>query len=58
MGGDVYWGNQKLELSLQVRNILDTKYYNHTSYYKLIDLPEAGRNFIISLKIPLNIIKS
>jgi iron complex outermembrane receptor protein len=58
MGGDVNWGNQKLELSLQVRNILDTKYYNHTSYYKLIDLPEAGRNFIISLKIPLNIIKS
>lgn len=58
MGGDVYWGSQKLELSLQVRNILDTKYYNHTSYYKLIDLPEAGRNFMISLKIPVNIIKS
>lgn len=58
MGGDIYWGKQKLELSLQVRNILNTKYYNHTSYYKLIDLPEAGRNFIISLKIPVNIIKS
>ncbi len=58
MGGDVYWGNQKMELSLQVRNILDAKYYNHTSYYKLIDLPEAGRNFIISLKIPINIIKN
>jgi len=58
MGGDVYWGKQKLELSLQVRNILNTKYYNHTSYYKLIDLPEAGRNFIISLKIPINIISN
>lgn len=56
MGGDVYWGKQKLELSLQVRNILNTKYYNHTSYYKLIDLPEAGRNFMISLKIPIEII--
>lgn len=58
MGGDIYWGNQKLELSIQLRNILDTKYYNHTSYYKLIDLPEAGRNFIISLKLPINIIKN
>lgn len=58
MGGDVYWGKQKLELSLQVRNILNTKYYNHSSYYKLIDLPEAGRNFIISLKLPINIIKN
>jgi iron complex outermembrane receptor protein len=58
MGGDIYWGSQKLELSLQIRNILDTKYYNHTSYYKLIDLPEAGRNFVINLKIPIEIINN
>lgn len=58
MGGDLYWAHQKLELSIQIRNILNTKYYNHTSYYKLIDLPEAGRNFIINLKLPINIIKN
>jgi iron complex outermembrane receptor protein len=47
----VLW-RQPLLLNLQVQNILDKKYFNHTSFYRLIDLPEAGRNFIVSLKIP------
>lgn len=46
---------QQLTLSLQAQNLLNTKYLNHTSFYRLIELPEAGRNIIMSLKVPFNI---
>lgn len=44
---------QKWNVSLQVNNLLDKKYLNHTSFYRLIDLPEMGRNIILTLKIPV-----
>lgn len=53
-GGKVAIGKQQLEVNLQVKNLLNTKYFNHTSYYRLINLPEAGRNFIINISIPLS----
>ncbi len=31
-----------LRLSLRIHNLLNTKYYDHTGYYRLIDLPEPG----------------
>lgn len=43
---------QPFVISLQVQNLFNTSYFNHTSFYRLIDLPEAGRNVILSLKIP------
>jgi iron complex outermembrane receptor protein len=46
---------QQLTLSLQAQNLLNTKYLNHTSFYRLIELPEAGRNIIMSLKVPFNV---
>lgn len=46
---------QPLILSLQAQNLLNTKYMNHTSFYRLIELPEAGRNLILSLKIPFQL---
>ncbi|MBR1928386.1 MAG: TonB-dependent receptor [Paludibacteraceae bacterium] len=33
-----------LSITLKADNILNTKYYDHTSYYRLIDIPEAGWN--------------
>jgi len=45
---------QQLMLSLQAQNLLNTRYLNHTSFYRLIELPEAGRNIILSLKVPFN----
>ncbi|OOG15778.1 hypothetical protein BWD42_24175 [Sphingobacterium sp. CZ-UAM] len=45
-------GRSALQLRLQIQNILDTKYMNHTSFYRLISLPEQGRNIILSLGIP------
>jgi len=47
------WG-QPVQLSLQVQNLLDTRYLNHTSFYRLIELPEAGRNIVLSLKVPFS----
>lgn len=47
---------QVVEVHLQVRNLFDTKYFNHTSFYRLIDVPEPGRDLIISVKVPFNII--
>lgn len=39
-------------VSLQAQNLLNTKYLNHTSFYRLISLPEAGRNLVFLVKIP------
>ncbi|WP_100610116.1 TonB-dependent receptor [Confluentibacter lentus] len=39
------------QLRLKLNNVLDTKYFNHTSFYRLIDVPEAGRNISLSLTI-------
>ncbi|WP_316814093.1 TonB-dependent receptor [Pedobacter heparinus] len=46
---------QQLMFSLQVQNLLNSRYLNHNSFYRLIELPEAGRNIILSLKVPFNI---
>ncbi|WP_232336531.1 TonB-dependent receptor [Mucilaginibacter aquatilis] len=51
-GTKVNFYNRPLMLSLQVQNVFDTRYLNHTSFYRLIQLPEAGRNIILSAKIP------
>ncbi len=38
--------------NLSVENLFNTKYYNHISYYRQMEIPEAGRNFQLSIKIP------
>lgn len=42
----------EVEISLAVRNLFDTKYYNHLSFYRKVEIPEPGRNFQISIKVP------
>lgn len=42
-----------VQLNVQVQNLLDTKYMDHTSFYRLIELPEMGRNIVFSLRIPV-----
>lgn len=37
----------KIKLRLQGQNLLNKRYYDHTSYYRLIDVPEPGRNISI-----------
>jgi iron complex outermembrane receptor protein len=54
-GTKVKTGKQDISLSFQIQNLLNTKYLNHTSFYRLIELPEAGRNIIVSLRIPFSV---
>lgn len=54
-GGDIILKNQIVTISMQVQNLLNTKYFNHTSYYRLINVPEPGRNFILNISIPFSV---
>lgn len=49
---DVFKNNNPVEMRVKLNNVFDTKYFNHTSFYRLIDVPEAGRNVSVSLTIP------
>lgn len=51
-GGKIIIGSQDMEISMQVQNLFNQKYFNHTSYYRLINIPEAGRNFMLNVSIP------
>ena len=53
LGTGIPAGKQSIQISFQVRNLLDRKYFNHTSYYRLIGVPEPGRNFILSVAVPI-----
>jgi len=39
----------KMKIRLQGQNLLNKRYYDHTSYYRLIDVPEPGRNISIMI---------
>lgn len=52
LGGIINFYSQKIHTNLQIRNLFNTKYFNHTSYYRIINVPEPGRNIILNLKIP------
>ncbi|QGY43977.1 TonB-dependent receptor [Maribellus comscasis] len=54
LGGDVGFRNQKISIAFQIQNLFNRKYFNHTSYYRLINVPEAGRNFVLNINIPFN----
>ncbi|MCR4603148.1 MAG: TonB-dependent receptor [Prevotella sp.] len=44
LGKSFRLGRTKLHATLHADNLLDRRYYDHTSYYRLIDVPEPGRN--------------
>jgi iron complex outermembrane receptor protein len=44
----------EIEVSLNVRNLFNTRYYNHLSFYRRVEIPEPGRNITIGLTIPIN----
>ncbi|MFQ3578729.1 MAG: TonB-dependent receptor [Bacteroidales bacterium] len=57
LGGDVKISKQKVNLRFQIQNLLNTKYFNHTGYYRLINVPEPGRNIVVNISIPFIIKK-
>ena len=45
---------QPVQVQLQVQNLFDRKYYDHTSFYRLIEVSGPGRNISLSLHLPIN----
>lgn len=45
-------GNTAIQINLSARNLMDKKYYNHLSFYRKVEIPEPGRNFQLSIKVP------
>lgn len=43
-----------VRFNLQAQNIFDTKYLNHLSFYRRINIPEPGRNIQLFIRIPFN----
>lgn len=50
-GSNIKLGNNLVDLTLQIQNIFNKKYFNHTNFYRLINLPEQGRNIVLSANI-------
>ena len=46
--------NQMIKFNFQIRNITNTNYLNHTSRYRLLNIPEQGRNIHFSIQIPFS----
>jgi len=52
MGSRILLGNQALKISCQVQNLFNTEYLAHLSRYRIINVPEQGRNMVVTIKIP------
>lgn len=55
VGYELSFNRFKPDLYFSVQNLLNEAYFNHLSRYRLLNLPEQGRNFVISLNIPFAI---
>lgn len=47
-------GDSPIDINVSVRNLLNTKYYNHLSFYRKVEIPEPGRNIQLVIRIPFN----
>ncbi|WP_345373038.1 TonB-dependent receptor [Algivirga pacifica] len=54
MGGTFMLYHLPIEIQFSINNIFNTNYQNHLSRYRILNLPEAGRNMMLTLKIALN----
>ncbi len=49
-GVDIAVSKYNVQFNINVNNLFNTKYYKHTNFYRLINLPEQGRNIAIIAK--------
>jgi len=50
---EIVFGNQKINLMIKVRNLLNSSYYNHISFYRRMRIPEPGRDVQLFVSIPI-----
>jgi len=55
IGGKIKVNNQLISLSVSANNIFDTKYIDHLSTLKEVNLNNPGRNISFTLRIPFGI---
>lgn len=53
-GGRIFIGKQQLQLNLLIENLTNNKFFNHSSYYRIIQIPEPGINFKINVLYSFN----
>ncbi|WP_418500318.1 TonB-dependent receptor [Flagellimonas sp.] len=51
-GIHLFGAENPTQLRIKLNNVFNTEYYDHTSFYRLIDVPEPGRNLSISMTVP------
>ncbi|UUC46063.1 TonB-dependent receptor [Flavobacterium cerinum] len=49
---DIKLGSFLANVQLSVNNAFNTKYFNHNSYYRALEIPEMGRNIQLLIRIP------
>lgn len=54
MGVRVRLGKQWVRLNVQGQNLANVFYLNHLSRYRLINVPEQGRNVVMSVEVPFS----
>lgn len=55
LGTGIKMKNEEVvQINMSVSNLFNQKYFDHTNYYRLIQLPEQGRNIVLSVHIPFN----
>ncbi|PZD77395.1 TonB-dependent receptor domain-containing protein [Mesonia sp. K7] len=52
ISGELHFKKFKSNINLQVTNLLNTQYFNHTSFYRRLHIPEMGRNIQLNITIP------
>lgn len=54
-GSQIGIQNRPVQINLQIQNLFNRKYMEHTSFYRLIEMPETGRNIVLTLSVPFSI---
>lgn len=52
LGGELQIKHQNMDVSIQIQNLFNQQFFNHTSYYRLINVPESGRNIVVNISVP------
>lgn len=58
LGTDIHLKQQHIRFLFSIQNLLNSKYMNHLSRYRWLNLPEQGRNISFSLVFPFSIKRS
>lgn len=45
-------GEFEADINASVSNLFNSKYFNHTNFYRALEIPEMGRNIQVMLRIP------